>query len=73
MAKGTDEACITCHANAPSDDYVCIHDGYAKWIVDLAYHDLGGATLELAVSVFRLDALGKPNSPLMVVERTCQS
>lgn len=30
VAKGSDKACIACHAGAPGDDYVFIHDRYAK-------------------------------------------
>ena len=30
VAKGSDKACIACHAAAPGDDYVYIHDRYAR-------------------------------------------
>jgi len=30
VAKGSDKACIACHAAAPGDDYVYTHDKYAK-------------------------------------------
>lgn len=30
VAKGSDKACIACHAGAPGDDYVYIHDRYAR-------------------------------------------
>jgi len=30
VAKGSDKACIACHAGAPGDDFVYIHDRYAE-------------------------------------------
>lgn len=30
VAKGSDKACIACHAGAPGDDFVYIHDRYAQ-------------------------------------------
>lgn len=30
VAKGSDKACIACHSAAPGDDYVYIHDRYAR-------------------------------------------